>query len=54
MANDVYAEPHVSAGGIQKLIREIRGQRVILDDTPAALYGVSTKSLIEQVNRNEK
>lgn len=44
MANDVNAETHVSAEGIQGLIREVRGQRVILDDTLAALYGVSTNA----------
>ena len=33
-------------------IVEIRGQRVLLDSDLAALYGVSTKRLNEQVRRN--
>src|SRR4051812_27299574 len=33
-------------------ILEIRGQRVIVDSDLAALYGVSTKRLNEQVRRN--
>jgi len=33
-------------------IHEIRGQRVLLDSDLAALYGVSTKRLNEQVRRN--
>jgi ORF6N domain len=37
---------------IDKLIREIRGQKVILDSDLAALYGVSTKRLNEQFRRN--
>jgi ORF6N domain len=30
----------------------LRGQRVIVDKEPAALYGVTTKRLNEQVKRN--
>ena len=37
---------------IQSHIRVIRGVRVILDGDLAALYGVSTKRLLEQVRRN--
>ena len=37
---------------IQAMIIELRGQRIILDKDIAALYGVSTKRLIEQVKRN--
>lgn len=37
---------------IDKLIREIRGIRVILDSDLAALYGVTTKRLNEQFRRN--
>ena len=37
---------------IEPLIHEIRGQRVILDSDLAALYGVPTKRLNEQVQRN--
>ncbi|HYJ04148.1 MAG TPA: ORF6N domain-containing protein [Chthoniobacterales bacterium] len=40
--------------GIEKLIREIRGARVILDSDLAALYGVPTKRLNEQFKRNRK
>jgi len=54
MANDVTAETHVSGEGIQGLIREVRGQRGILDDTLGAFYGVLTKHLNEQVNRSEE
>jgi hypothetical protein len=42
------------AGDIDCLIFTIRGQRVILDADLAALYGVSTKRLNEQVKRNEE
>ena len=42
------------ADGIEKLIREIRGARVILDSDLAALYGVPTKRLNEQFKRNRK
>ena len=38
----------VSPGNITQLIRSIRGQRVILDNDLAALYGVPTKRLNEQ------
>jgi hypothetical protein len=40
---------------VEKITRSIlvlRGHRVILDDDPAALYGVPTKRLNEQVRRN--
>lgn len=40
------------AGDIDHLIITIRGQRVILDADLAAIYGVSTKRLNEQVKRN--
>lgn len=43
----------VSSGiPIENLIREIRGHKVILDSDIAALYGVTTKRLKEQVKRN--
>ena len=35
---------------IEHLIRELRGEKVILDSDLARLYGVSTKRLNEQVN----
>lgn len=37
---------------IEKAILVIRGERIILDDVLAALYGVTTKRLNEQVRRN--
>ena len=37
---------------ILKIIMVIRGQKVILDSDLAALYGVETKRLNEQVRRN--
>ena len=37
---------------VQKVILLIRRERVILDADLAALYGVSTKRLNEQVKRN--
>ena len=40
--------------GVENLIREIRGQRVILDSDLAAIYGVATKRLNEQFQRNRK
>ena len=40
--------------GIDNLIREIRGVRVILDSDLAMLYGVATKRLNEQFKRNRK
>jgi hypothetical protein len=40
--------------GIDSVIREIRGVRVILDSDLAMLYGVATKRLNEQFKRNRK
>jgi len=37
---------------VESLIHTIRGQRVILDTDLAAIYGVSTKRLNEQIKRN--
>jgi hypothetical protein len=39
---------------VETLILTIRGRRVILDSDLAALYGVSTKRLNQQVRRNQK
>jgi hypothetical protein len=39
---------------IEKLIRTIRGQKVILDADLARLYGVQTRSLNQAVKRNRK
>lgn len=42
----------IAAGKIESGILLIRGQRVILDSQLAALYGVTTKRLNEQISRN--
>jgi hypothetical protein len=42
----------IAAGKIESSILLIRGQRVMLDSELAALYGVTTKRLNEQINRN--
>jgi len=39
---------------IEQIILLIRGQKVILDDDLARLYGVTTKRLNEQIKRNRK
>ena len=39
---------------IEQVILLIRGQKVILDDDLARLYGVTTKRLNEQIKRNRK
>jgi len=44
----------LSAEDIKPLIRTIRGQKVILADDLARLYGVPTKRLNEQVRRNRE
>ena len=36
---------------VEPLIREIRGERVMLDSDLARVYGVPTKRLNEQVDR---
>jgi len=38
--------------GIDKMIREIRGQKVMLDQDLATVYGVETRVLIQAVKRN--
>ena len=40
--------------GIGNLIREIRGQKVILDSDLARVYGVEARSLNQAVARNRK
>lgn len=45
--------PNMQSVNIEPLIRLIRGQQVILDFDLASLYGIETKRLKEQVNRNE-
>jgi hypothetical protein len=42
----------VTKDQIDSMIRTIRGIRVMLDSDLAAIYGVSTKRLNEQVKRN--
>jgi len=42
----------VTKDQIDSMIRSIRGVRVMLDNDLAAIYGVSTKRLNEQVKRN--
>ena len=37
---------------VEPIIREIRGERVLLDEDLARIYGVPTKRLNEQVRRN--
>ena len=51
MANDAKI---VLVDRIEPLIQTIRGQNVILDHDLAALYGVPTKRLNEQVRRNRE
>ena len=47
-------EQSATSENIESLIREIRGQQVMLDRDLAVLYGVETKRLNEQVKRNIK
>ena len=42
----------VAPDQVQLMIREIRGERVILDRDLAMLYGVETRELIQAVKRN--
>lgn len=56
--NQIVLLPHVSESNmlskeIEPLIRLIRGQQVILDFDLASLYGIETKRLKEQANRNK-
>ena len=39
---------------VEGLIYQIRGDRVILDQDIAQLYGVETKALVQAVKRNER
>jgi hypothetical protein len=45
-------EPVSTIARIERLIHVIRGQRVMLDDDLARLYGVSTSALNQAVKRN--
>jgi hypothetical protein len=40
-------------GEIERAIHVIRGQRMMLDSDLAALYGVATRQLNQQVSRNK-
>lgn len=42
----------ISVEAVGRAIRSVRGYRIILDDDLAAVYGVSTKRLNQQVRRN--
>ena len=44
--------PNSLTANLDKLIYEVRGQRVMLDSDLAEIYDVSTKRLLEQVRRN--
>ncbi len=44
----------IAAAVIEKRILVIRGRQVILDEDLADLYGVETRTLVQQVRRNEK
>lgn len=46
-------QPSVDAAEVAKRIIIVRGQRVLLDTDLAALYGVPTRRLNEQVRRNQ-
>lgn len=46
--------PIVPADSVESRILTLRGQKVILDSDLAAIYGVTTKRLNEQVKRNAK
>jgi len=42
----------IAADRIEKAIRSIRGQKVLLDQDLAELYGVATGQLVRHVKRN--
>ena len=44
--------PVITPEQVQQMIREIRGERVMLDRDLAMLYGVETRELIQAVKRN--
>jgi hypothetical protein len=46
--------PPAVLGRIHEVIHVVRGERVILDADLAALYGTTTKRLLEQFRRNRK
>ena len=46
------SNPHIPAERVARAILVIRGQRIILDDDLASLYGVETKHLVQAIKRN--
>lgn len=44
---------HISQTAVADRIRFLRGQRVVLDEVLAQLFGVTTKRLNEQIKRNQ-
>jgi hypothetical protein len=54
MAKKKLSVPTTSMAEIERSIHIIRGQRVMLDADLAALYGVTTKQLNQQVARNKE
>jgi hypothetical protein len=48
------AKPAISVQRIERLIYVIRGQKVMLDNDLAELYGVETRVLKQAVRRNKK
>jgi hypothetical protein len=46
--------PIIPSDSVETRILTLRGQKVILDSDPAAIYGVTTKRLNEQVKRNAR
>lgn len=52
MASERGTDYLVPIGRIEGAIREIRGERVMLDVDLAAVYGVTTKALVQAVKRN--
>ncbi len=46
------SQPALNPNPIDGLIREIRGQKVILDSDLARLYGVETRALNQAIKRN--
>ena len=48
----VFSKELIPENQILKIILVIRGEKVILDSDLAALYGVETRRLNEQVRRN--
>lgn len=47
------AKAPIAADGIEQSILILRGHKVLLDSTLAALYGVQTKVLVQAVKRNQ-